>query len=327
MKNPIPTRKYRKYSSASSAFILVTGAHRSGTTWVGKMLCAGGQAAYISEPLNILHRPGVMRLPTRFWYTYIQDENESEYLPGLLEMLTYRYHLGLEIRSLRSGKDILRMLRDSSIFLQGKIRGQIPLIKDPFAVFSVPWFINRLASQAGRSCQVVITIRHPLAFASSLKRLDWPFDFSDLLSQSLLMQDHLEPYRQRIETVNRSQNTIEGAALLWEIIYNVVQKYLDDPRVILVRHEDLSLDPIAGFRSLYQELGLSFSSKAEKGILAASSNENPVELSRKSVHSVRLDSRANLANWKKRLTTEELYTIRSSTEELANNFYADFPWD
>jgi hypothetical protein len=331
----------RKYSSA---FILVTGAHRSGTTWVGKMLCAGGQAAYISEPLNILHRPGVMRLPTHYWYTYIQGENESEYLPGLLETLSYRYHLGLEIRSLRSGKDILRMLRDSSTFLQGKIRGQIPLIKDPFAVFSVPWFINRLAPQVRRkdssarkntsareyspaTCQVVITIRHPLAFASSLKRLDWPFDFSDLLSQSLLMHDHLEPYRERMETVNKSHNTIEGAALLWEIIYSVVQEYEKDPQVILVRHEDLSLDPAAGFYSLYQKLGLSFTSKAEQRILTASSSENPVELSRKSAHSVRLDSRANLENWKKRLAPEELYTIRSSTEDLANHFYPDFPWD
>ncbi len=30
--------------------ILVTGTHRSGTTWVGKMLAAGPSTAYISEP-------------------------------------------------------------------------------------------------------------------------------------------------------------------------------------------------------------------------------------------------------------------------------------
>ena len=38
--------------------ILVTGAHRSGTTWVGKMLAADADTGYISEPLNVLHRPG-----------------------------------------------------------------------------------------------------------------------------------------------------------------------------------------------------------------------------------------------------------------------------
>ena len=41
--------------------ILVTGAHRSGTTWVGKMLSTEDGVAYISEPLNVLHRPGVFR--------------------------------------------------------------------------------------------------------------------------------------------------------------------------------------------------------------------------------------------------------------------------
>ena len=33
--------------------ILVTGAHRSGTTWVGRMLCASGEAHYVSEPFNV----------------------------------------------------------------------------------------------------------------------------------------------------------------------------------------------------------------------------------------------------------------------------------
>ena len=58
--------------------ILVTGGHRTGTTWVGKMLAASGEAAYISEPLNVLHRPGVMSTPVRHWYTYICPENEAE---------------------------------------------------------------------------------------------------------------------------------------------------------------------------------------------------------------------------------------------------------
>ena len=52
--------------------ILVTGAHRSGTTWVGKMIVASQDVAYISEPLNVWHRRGVLKTPTQYWYTYIQ---------------------------------------------------------------------------------------------------------------------------------------------------------------------------------------------------------------------------------------------------------------
>ena len=169
--------------------ILVTGAHRTGTTWVGKMLAANPRTAYISEPLNALHRPGVLSAKVPFWYLYITEENETQYLPAFQEMIGFRYHLLAEIRSLRSRKDFLRMGRDYMIFFNGRLRGQRALIKDPFAVFSTPWFAKKL------NCKVVITIRHPAGFASSLKRLNWPFDFHDLLAQPALMRDYLEQDR------------------------------------------------------------------------------------------------------------------------------------
>ncbi|MBK8419704.1 sulfotransferase [Candidatus Villigracilis saccharophilus] len=61
--------------------ILVSGAHRSGTTWVGRMLAANPQTAYISEPLNVLHRRGVYRAEVDRWYTYITEENRSNIFP------------------------------------------------------------------------------------------------------------------------------------------------------------------------------------------------------------------------------------------------------
>ena len=48
------------------------------------MLAAGPDVAYISEPLNALHRPGVMRAPVMHWYTYICEANEVEYLEAWL---------------------------------------------------------------------------------------------------------------------------------------------------------------------------------------------------------------------------------------------------
>lgn len=62
--------------------ILVTGIHRSGTTWVGKMLAASGQVTYINEPLNVQHRPGIFQAKVPYWYTYITRENEQLYLPA-----------------------------------------------------------------------------------------------------------------------------------------------------------------------------------------------------------------------------------------------------
>lgn len=308
--------------------ILVTGAHRTGTTWVGKMLAANPQMAYISEPLNVHHRPGVLSAPVQHWYTYICAQNEAQFLPALEQTLRFRYHLLAETLSLRSFKDVGRMGRDAGIFLRGRLRRQRPLLKDPFAVFSAPWFASRLG------CRVVITVRHPAAFASSLKRLDWPFDFNHLLAQPLLMRDWLEPYRDEMLRLVQPQDAatandvIAQAGLLWRLVYQAVAEYSRQfPQFMVVRHEDLALDPVGGFRRLYADLGLAFTPEVEQTVLASSSSENPQELSHRSVHAVRLDSRASLHNWKRRLTAEEIARLRGLTEETASRFYPEMDWE
>jgi hypothetical protein len=284
------------------------------------MLSAGRGVTYISEPLNVWHRPGVMRAPVSKWYILISDENEDVYLPAFREMLAFRYGIWREIRSLRSGKDFLRMGRDFSIFMHGWLRHQRPLVKDPFAVFSAPWFAEQLG------CQVVITVRHPAGFASSLKRLNWSFDFANLLEQPALMNEYLDVDRAAMESV-LADDVIGQAGLLWRMIYRVVARMINlHPAFILVRHEDLSREPVAGYRDLYSTLGLEFTSKVEQKILKNSNSENPVELSKEKVHTVKLDSRANLDNWKKRLSTEEVARIREMTGKVSKLFYSDEEW-
>ncbi len=343
--------------------ILVTGAHRTGTTWVGKMLAFSNQTAYISEPLNVLHRPGVLITPTRYWYTYISGDNEADYLPGLQQTLRFRYHTLAEIISLRSLKDVGRMGRDWTTFLRGRLLKLRPLLKDPFAIFSALWFRARLG------CQVVITVRHPAAFVSSLKRLNWPFNLNDLLNQPLLMRDWLDQspassetgsgsYREEMERLAKDPTDVIGHnSLLWKIVYQVVADMNCGPQStqkagavpfnsckrlgeiteakhpaeakhpIVVRHEDLSLRPIEEFRGLYSKLGLDFTPEIQRKILASSSSENPKELSRRTAHSVRLDSQANLNNWKHRLTPAEITRIRKITEKTAAFYYPDLSWD
>ncbi len=300
--------------------ILVTGAHRTGTTWVGRMLAANPDTAYISEPMNVRHRPGVMRTKVEYWYTYLTEENGGAYLPALRETLSYCYHLPAEILSLRSMHDFLRMCRDVGIFARGRLFHQRPLLKDPFAVFSLPWFAEHL------DCEIVVTVRHPAGFASSLKRLNWPFDFRDLLAQPLLMHQ-LEPFRDRMASMP-ADDIIGQASLLWAMVYRSVQNACRKiPSIYIVRHEDLSLEPVPGFRKLYEELGLNFTPDVERKILDSSSSENPAELSRKKVHSVKLDSRANLYNWKHRLSADEIARIRHLTEGLVQEYYPDVDWN
>jgi len=148
--------------------------------------------------------------------------------------------------------------------------------------------------------------------------------FQDLLDQPLLMRDHLEPYRTKIESV-RQGDVIDQWALLWNLIYGTVHTTLErNPDIIAVRHEDLSLDPVNGYRELYKSLDLEFTPRVEKMIQESSSSENPSE--GKKVHSFKLDSRASMSNWKKRLTEDEIQRIREATQEVASLFYPDTGW-
>lgn len=300
--------------------LLVTGIHRSGTSWVGRMLAAGGGLTYVNEPLSVSHRQGVLGMDVKHWYAYILEENEDAYLPAFQKLTGLKYQFARELGDIHSGRDILRMGRDFLSFTYGRLRGNQPLLKDPFASFSMPWFVRRL------HCQVAVTVRHPAGFVSSLKRLGWPFQIQDLLAQPLLLRDHLQGDKADLESV-QGNDIIGQASLLWKVLYRTVYQNLQEyPEIIAVRHEDLSRDPIAGFGALYQKLGYEFGPKVQDVILNTSSSENPTRLEKNKTHSVKLNSRANLDNWKKILTVDEIGRIRELTKGVSDFFYSDDDW-
>ena len=303
--------------------ILVTGIHRSGTTWVGKILAANDQIGYISEPLNVWHRPGVMRTSLKHWYTYICEDNEETYRKALEETISFQYHTNKEIQSLRTFKDIIRMVRDWNTFSKGRIKQQRALIKDPFAIFSSLWFFMRLGFD------IVITVRHPAAVASSVKRQNWPFDFSDLLEQPLLIRDLLSPfYDELVEMVTSPGDMIEQSCLLWRMIYATVVTFREQkPKFIVLRHEDIARNPIEEFRNVYGSLGMEFTPKVKRVIKNSSSEKNPSEAPRMIRHSYHLNSKANLEKWKQRLDLEEIARVKELTADVAPFFYTAKDWE
>ena len=301
--------------------ILVTGVPRSGTTWVGRALHAGGETGYLNEPFNLATSPGTIRVPVEHWYPYITAENETAVLGPLADVLGFRYPLARELRRCRTRVDLRHTIKMWRSFQYGRSRR--PLVKEPHAVFSAEWFAMRVGSK------VVITVRHPAAVVSSWKRLGWDFDFSHLLDQPALMGDLLEPYRSEMEAaLNPSGALIDRVALLWRVVYESVARFEERSLAFsVVRHEDLSRDPVGGYRRLYDALDLRLTPAAETAIREASSSDNPAETPVENPHETRLDSRANLENWKRRLTAEERTRIRRVTEETASRHYPAEEWD
>ncbi len=299
--------------------ILVTGIHRSGSTWVGHMLALAPGVAYVHEPFNMDYaHPGkcTARFPYRF--TYVTGDNEAPYLRPLWRTLTLRYNLWPEIRATRA---LRRPVRDALGFARLRLAGTRTLMKDPMAVFSTEW----LAAQFAMA--VVVCVRHPAAFAGSVKRFGWSTPFAELLAQPLLRRDWLQPHVEEIRAAG-DWPIVDQAALLWRVIYDRARLWrARHPDWLFVRHEDLSRRPRAEFEALYRALGLAFSADIAAEILAHSSADNPSSAPPdESAPGLRLNSLANIWNWQERLTAAEVARVRAIAGEAADAWYDDADW-
>ena len=164
-------------------------------------------------------------------------------------------------------------------------------------------------------------IRHPAAFVSSVKRLGWTHDFALFLDQPLLLRDHLAPFEAEIrDFAEHERDQIDQAILLWRLIYHTVGTFRDrHPEWTFVRHEDLSREPVAGFESLFDTLGVEIDDGIRRTIEGHSGAGNPTELREK--HDVRLDSAASIESWRRRLEPAEIERIRTGVADVAPAFY------
>jgi hypothetical protein len=107
---------------------------------------------------------------------------------------------------------------------------------------------------------------------------------------------------------------VESGALLWRIIYEVVTEDLGSDKVVMIRHEDLSREPVDEFGRLFRKLGLCWTPDVRDAILASTSRRNPTELPSGKPFQTRVDSRANLTNWKDRLDDSEVERVLEITQ-------------
>ncbi len=301
--------------------ILVTGVPRSGTTWVGRMLDLSPKVGYINEPFNPTHQPGICSCAFPHWYQYIHDGNAHEYEAGLAAMLSFRYELAAQLRQRPGRTSMEALVRDAWNFAISRTRGARPLLKDPIAVFSSDW----LARTFGTA--VVVMVRHPAAFAASVKRLAWTFPFKDLLAQKTLMQDHLAAFEPELRRMaGDRQDPVDHASLMWRLVHTVLFGFGHaHPDWLFVRQEDLARSPSEGFSDLFGRLGLPYPGHIERTIRWYSTGRLDDEAGA-AEGDIRRHSQDTIRRWRDRLTIEEQARVRSQCESLAERFYADDDW-
>jgi len=302
--------------------ILVTGSHRSGSTWLGQMIGASDAVGYIHEPFNIDRGPGICRTRFPYWFTYIRPGTDGALASDFRRLLEFRYNYVAQALSVRSKRDVRVLARDGGRFLRYRIRHARPLVKDPMALFSAEWIADSFDAQVG------VVVRHPAAFASSIKLDGWTHPFSHFLNQPALIEDYLSPFQEEIEAFAREEHDIlDQAALLWRLVHHTVAEYRGrHPDWLIVRHEDLSRDPIEGYRPLFAALGLPYTEEVQEAILSSTSRSNPADRDASGRQFLTRDSRANIDNWRRRLTPSEVDRIRARVADVSPLFYGDDEW-
>lgn len=284
-------------------------------------LARAADVTFIDEPFNPDYRPRRVSRPFPHWFQYVTPENQSEFVAELDRAFGLRYPLR-QVGELRSRVEVRRFGREAVTARFARSRGSRVVCKDPIAVFSAPWLASHYHAH------VVVCIRHPAGFASSLLRLNWDFDFSNWLRQPLFMRDCAGEYAADIEEFAlHPKSRVEQAILLWRVIYARVHSYqLSHPDWTFVRHEDQAADPIGGFRDVYRDCGLEFSPSVRNFVLQSSGAGNPEELPPDAFKSVQRNSAAAARTWMTRLPPEVVRRIREGTGREAAWFYDDGDW-
>lgn len=293
--------------------ILVTGSHRSGSTWTGKVLARAEKVRYIHEPFNI----GIKRVnsPLAYWFEYLEgtpqahQEEVRKYLDSFFSF--FNTQKLRRLLTIRSKSDIHFFLTD----YKGTLSSDRTIIKDPIAIMSAEWLAKNY------DCSVVMMIRHPAAFVASLKVKSWEFDFNNLNDQAVLIEQKLDRYKDQIkEYATTKKDIIDQGILLWNVIHAVIDDYQKrhSSDWYFIKHEDLSIDPVKEFKNLFEYLELNFSEKISNHIIETTTAGKESNWKR--------DSKSNVKTWKERLTANEISRVKQGTMEVWPKFYTESDW-
>lgn len=308
---------------ASKPPILVTGAPRTGTTFLGTMLSLNRDVKYIYEPTSLIY--GLRDVPSPMLYVRAGSSNEASAKRMIDDLLRGRGRfrqpedpdaplLRRSARKILGSKVSLRYRRDALNPLRRRW-----LIKDPWAGFAAEWLHRTY------SAPTVVIVRHPIPTVTSYQRLSWRFPLAEMTRMDELMADHLQPILGGLDI--EALDDHENGAVMWRCYYKTLATFLDrNPGMTAVRHEDLSAEPVPVLRELYGRLGLVFDERVERLVHEHTRAGNQGLATGTQVHQLRRDSSAIATAWRGKVTPEVRDRIRARVEPEASRWYSDADW-
>lgn len=294
--------------------ILVTGPHRSGTTWLGKTLSQPEEIELVYEPFN----PDFVRY--NFDYTF---DYWFEHVPTSKKQIDIERYIDQYIpnNGFQHARKVCResgnSFKSPLIFCKKLLLSHKRpryLLKDPIALLSAGWLYERY------NFLVICITRKPLAFVGSLKKQGWDFDFNNILCQERLVDEYLPKFKKQMKNVQNNGDFIDRAALLWNVLNTIILQYKEKySGWYFTTHEDVALNSHVRFKEMYEYVELPFTAEIENYIKEYTSDQNPGEA--KSHQYQPRDAERTLDSWKNRLTDIEMKKVIDTTQSVYNKLY------
>lgn len=280
----------------------MTGAPRSGTTWVGRTISESNNVLYIHEPFN-LHSPKThIDLGLKHMYTCVDySDQKVKIYKRLSDFLAFQ-----------QSSSTTEHVTNNTTYHNLATRY---LFKDPIALLSAGWFYRNF------NFKVICMIRNPLAFIGSLKKAGWDIHFENFSKQKELISKWLSPFQYDIIKRSKGEGDfLDRGILLWNILHFVIHDYRARyPEWFFVRHEDIAKNPLFHFEKIFEFIHQEFDNETIQYIYSFTSDDNPVEAI-DYTYQARASMRS-LETWKKRLSPKEIMRIKNGTWEVAKHFY------
>lgn len=293
--------------------ILVTGSHRSGTTWIGKTIAQHSKIKYIEEPFNVAHPNQEIRLKLNTWFTHYPSSEQQDDIKRTFDKLFIARSLRQQIMHICKSSHLgIRTLFSLSMLQNiGSLERQL-LVKDPIALLSAGWLYETY------DLNVICMIRSPLGFVGSLKKAGWDFDFNDLRKQKDLMDTLLKSYSTNIDEIcKKKSDFIDRACLLWNILHFCILEYRKNySQWLFVNYDKIAVNPEEGFKEIFNFLDLKVGNHIQDYIRDFTSNANPAETISNNYQP--RNSKEIVENWRSRLSPEEIIKVETATKHIAS---------
>lgn len=299
-------------------WIFVTGAPRSGTSFVGSILSWPLSVDLIFEPTDpIVGMRGIDRR-----YIYLRPHSDEDRYARLLARI-FDYDIAYRSPPPADGDNWATRARKLILGPRGAFHLRLAklnpfhrcaVVKDPDGCLLTEYLYTKY------QVRPVICVRHPTAFVASYLHHGFPWDLPELAGQPALIEDYFDSDASIFEV--DPEDRVAGAAVLWLALYRVLlEQRARHPDWLVVVHEELCKAPVATFRQLFDRLDLPWSSRVERAIRQQTGAHNKAEATSWQDH--HRDSAALFELRRGMLTPAEREKVLAITGEVALRIYPE----